>query len=175
MELFGHPNYQCMDIYLDARPMNGDSLSIWIWVYSDLLVTSIWTSSIWMTMCHWFEHIQICHMFHPFEQNATFQMDALAPCIWTIQIYITEPSIWMTQEHIFGWCKYISINRPNERSSAVQWENSNIRSLNVQMDSGPMECLCYSNLNCQNGQGSNGPPMLRQFWRPKWLTLLYQI
>ena len=91
------------------------------------------------------------------------KMDALTPCIWTIQIHVRGPSIWTTLERIIGWSKYTLTDRPNGRSGDVQLDGPNIRSLTVQMDDGPMDRPCYVNLDRPNGRRSNGPPMLRQF------------
>ena len=55
------------------------------------------------------------------------------------------------------------MDRPNGRSGDVQLDGLNVRSPTVQMDDGPMDCLCYVNLDRPNGQRSNGLPMLRQF------------
>ena len=46
---------------------------------------------------------------------------------------------------------------------------------NVQMDDGPMDRLCYVNLDCPNGRRSNGPPMLRQFGPSKWTTVQWTV
>ena len=90
-------------------------------------------------------------------------MDALTPCIRTIQINIHGPSIWTTLEHIIGWCKYTLTDSPNARSGDIKLDGPNIRSLTIQMDYGPMYRPCYINLDHPNARRSNGPPMLRQF------------
>ena len=101
--------------------------------------------------------------YRPFGRNLAVQMDALTPCIWTIQIHVRGPSIWTTLERLIGWSKYTLTDRLNGRSGDVQLDGPNIRSLTVQMDDGPMDRPCYVNLDCPNGRRSNGPPMLRQF------------
>ena len=50
-------------------------------------------------------------------------------------------------------------------------DRPNLRNLLVQMDDGPMDRLCYVNLDRPNGRRSNGPPMLRQFGPSKWTTV----
>ena len=87
-------------------------------------------------------------------------MDSLTPCTWTFQIYVTGPPIWTTQEHMFRWSKYISIDGPNGRSSAAQLDGPNIRSLTVQIDGGPMDHLFYGILDSPNRRRSHGPPLL---------------
>ena len=42
-------------------------------------------------------------------------------------------------------------------------ERPNVRNLLVQMDDGPMDRLCYVNLDRPNGRRSNEQPMLSQF------------
>ena len=94
-------------------------------------------------------------------------MDALTPCIWTIQIHVRGPSIWTTLERIIGLSKYTLTDRPNGRSGDVKLDSPNIRSLTLQMDDGPMDHPCYVNMDRPNGRRSNGPPMIRKFGRSK--------
>ena len=153
-----------------------------IYVHSDVPKPSIWTS-----LYHWFGRIHFCRWFtstrtslnrpferpctvdldaskytntyRPFGRNLAVQMDALTPCIWTIQIHVCGPSIWTTLERMIGWSKYTLTDRPNGRSGDVQLDGPNIQSLTVQMDDGPMDRPCYVNLDCPNGRRSNGPSM----------------
>ena len=57
------------------------------------------------------------------------------------------------------------------QSKWIYMDRPNVRNLLIQMDSGPMDRLCYVNLDRQNGWRSNGPPMLRQFGPSKWTTV----
>ena len=79
------------------------------------------------------------NMYCSFGQNLAIQMDALTPCIWTIQIHVRGPSIWTTLERIIGWSKYTLNDCPNGRSGDVQLDGPNIRSLrpNVRRSNGP--------------------------------------
>ena len=107
----------------------------------------------------------------PFAQNLDVQMNALTPCIWTIQIHVCGPSIWTNLERIIGWSKYMLADRPNRWSGEVQLDGPNIRSLTVQMDDGPMDRPCYVNLDRLNGRQSNEPPMLCQFGPAKVMVM----
>ena len=88
-------------------------------------------------------------------------MDTLTQCIWIIQIYVSAPSIWTTQERIIGWSKYMLSDHPNGRCSDVHLDGPNVQSLTVQMDGNALDRLCYMNLDRRNGQRSIGPPILR--------------
>ena len=83
-----------------------------------------------------------------------------------------------------------------EEGSTVQMElygPSKCKKLTRPMDGGPMDRLCYVNLDHPNGQRSNGPPMLRnnldrpkgrrsngppmllQFGQSKWTTVQWTV
>ena len=85
---------------------------------------------------------------------------------------------------------YVNLDRPIGRRSngppmllqfgpskwtAVQWTAYVTSVWTVQMDDGPMDRLCYVNLDRPNGQRSNGPPMLRQFGPSKWTTMVFHL
>ena len=72
----------------------------------------------------------------PFGRYTTAQMVSLTPCIWTIQIYVTGPSIWTTQERKFEWSKYtISIDSESPLVWTVQLdERLNKRPYTVNLD-----------------------------------------
>ena len=69
--------------------------------------------------------------------------------VWTIQMYKTYSSKWTT----------------------VQWTACVTSIWTVQIDDGPMDRLCYVNLDCPNGQR----PMLRQFGPSKWTTVQWNV
>ena len=50
-------------------------------------------------------------------------------------------------------------------------DRTNVQNLLVQMDDGPMDRLCYVNLDRPNGCRSDGPAMLRQFGPSKSTTV----
>ena len=84
--------------------------------------------------------------YRPFGRNLAVQINALTPCIWTIQIHVHGPSIWTTLGRIIRCSKYTLTDRSNGRSGDVQLDGPSIRSLTVQMDDGPMDRPCYVNL-----------------------------
>ena len=68
-------------------------------------------------------------------------------------MYETYPSKWMTIQ----WYAYVT----------SIWT--------VHMDDGPMDRLCYVNLDRPNGRRSNGPFMLRLIGPPKWTTVHWTV
>ena len=50
-------------------------------------------------------------------------------------------------------------------------DGPNVQKLLVQSDDGPIDGLCYVNLDRPNGRLSNGPLMLSQFGPSKWTTV----
>ena len=125
MELFGHPNLRCMDVYLDARPIGRSKLMV---IHRQFGFTSTRTSLNRPFGLRPFgrpctvdlDASKYTNTYRPFGQNLAVQMDALTPCIWTIQIHVRGLSIWTTLEHLIGWSKYTLTDRPNGQSSAVQ-------------------------------------------------------
>ena len=80
-------------------------------------------------------------------------MDALTPCIWTIQIHIRGPSIWRTGA--YNWMVQIYVNWLSKWT--VWWC--------------PIGRSKYAVTDHPNGWRSNGPSMLRQFGPSKWTTV----
>ena len=80
---------------------------------------------------------------------------------------------------LYGPSKCTKLTRPNRRRSngppmlrqfgpsklkAVQWTAYVTSIWTVQIKGGPMDRLCYVNLDRPNGRRSNGPSMLTQIW-----------
>ena len=145
-----------MDVYLDARPIGRSKLTV---IHRQFGFTSTRTSlnrpfgprPFGRPCTIDLDASKYTNMYCLFGQNLGVKMDALTPCISTIQIHVCGPSIWMTLELTIGWSKYTLTDRPNGRSGDIQLDDSNIRSLTVQMDNGPMGRPCYVNLDCPNG------------------------
>ena len=143
-----------MDVYLDARPIGRSKLTV---IHRQFGFTSTRTSLNRPFGLRPFgrpctvdlDASKYTNTYRPFGRNLAVQMDALTPCIWTIQIYVGGPSIWTTQERIIGWPKLTLTDCPNGRSIHVQLDGPNIRSLTVQMDGGPMDHLCFVDLEVQ--------------------------
>ena len=57
----------------------------------------------------------------------------------------------------------------------VQWAAYVTSIWTVQMDDGPMDSVCYVNLDRPNRQQSDGPPMLRQFGPFKWTMVQWTV
>ena len=158
-----------MDVYLDARPIGQSKLTV---IHCQFGFTSTRTSLNRPFGLRPFgrpctvdlDASKYTNTYRPFGQNFAVQMDALTPCIWTIQINVCGPSIWTTLERIIGWSKYTLTERPNGRSGDVQLDGPNIRSLTVQMatvqwtvhvtsiwtvqmDDGLMDRICNVNLD----------------------------
>ena len=157
-----------MDVYLDARLIGRSKLTV---IHCQFGFTSTRTSLNRPFGLRPFgrpctvdlDASKYTNTYRPFGLNLAVQMDALTPCIWTIQIHVRGPSIWTTLERIIGWSKYMLTDRPNGLFGDVQLDGPNIWSLTVQMDDGPMDRPCYVNLDRPNGRWSNGPPILHQF------------
>ena len=168
MQLFGRPNYWCMDVHSDARPIGRSKLTV---IHRQFGFTSTRTSLNRPFGLRPFgrpctvdlDASKYTNTYCPFGQNLAVQMDALTPCIWTIQIHVCGPSICTTLEHMIGWSQYMLADRLNIHSGDVPLNGPNIQSLTVQMDDSPMDRPCYVNLDHPNGRRSNGPPMSRQF------------
>ena len=106
-----------MDVYLDARPIGRSKLTV---IHRKFGFTSTRTSlnRLFGRLCTVdLDASKYTNMYCPFGRNLAVQMDALAPCIWTIQIHVRGPSIWTTLERIIGWSKYTLTDRPNGRRS----------------------------------------------------------
>ena len=72
------------------------------------------------------------------------------------------------------------MNRPNVRNLLVHIDDgprtAYVTSIwTVQRGDGPMDRLCYVNLNRPNGRRSNGPSKLRQFGPSKWTTVQWTV
>ena len=85
---------------------------------------------------------------------------------------------------------YVTLDRLNGRRSngppmlcqfgpskwtTVEWTAYVTSIWTVQMEDGPMDRLCYVNLDRLNGRRSNGPSMLRQFGPSKWTTVHWTV
>ena len=122
-----------MDAYLDARPIRTSKLTV---IHRQFGLTSTRTSLNCPFGCPFtvdLDASKYTNTYRPFGQNLAIQMDALTPCIWTIQIHVCGQSIWTTPESIIGWSKFTLTDRPNGRSGDVQLYGPNIRSQTVQM------------------------------------------
>ena len=73
------------------------------------------------------------------------------------------------------WRRRVTRRRKAPQSKWSCMDRPNLRNLLVQMDDGPMDRLCYVNLDRPNGRRSNGPPMLRQFGPSKWTTVQWTV
>ena len=74
------------------------------------------------------------------------------------------PSPTLTTTCVCAW-------RKAPQSKWSLFDRPNVQNLSVQMDGGPMDRLCYVDLDRPNGRRSNGPPILRLFGPSKWTAV----
>ena len=144
-----------MDVYLDAHPIERSKLTVIHHQFEFMSTRMSLNCPFGRPRTVDLDASKYTNTYRPFGRNLAVQMDALTPFIWTIQIHLRRPSICTTLERIIGCFKYTLNERPNGRSGEVQLDSSNIRSLTVQMNDGPMDHPSYVNLDRPNGQRSN--------------------
>ena len=90
-----------MDVYLDAHPIERSKLAV---IHHQFGFTSTRMS----LNCPFgrprtvdLDASKYTNTYRPFGRNLAVQMDALTLFIWTIQIYVMGPSIWIGIRHYY--------------------------------------------------------------------------
>ena len=100
------------------------------------------------------------------EEGSTVQMELYGPSKCT---KLTRPNGWRSNGlpmlSQFGPTKW----------TVVQWTAYVTSIWTVQMDDGPMDRVCYVNLDRPNRQQSDWPPTLRQFGPFKWTMVQWTV
>ena len=102
-----------------------------------------------LILCGW-AHSQSWHrcIFHPSEN---FSGLFLVVLLWTLPCFNLLPTVLPLSSRKAPQSKWSFIDRPN------------VRNFLVQKDNGPMDRLCYVNLDRPNGRQPNGQPIIHQF------------